>query len=58
MGCVELTGFFPGIGGKHANEILIDKAQDIVVLLTVHRDFIDKTNEITDSLGLFTGSCA
>ena len=57
MGRIELTCFFSCISGEHANEILIDKPQNIVVLLAIHRNFIDESDEFSDSLGLFAGSC-
>ena len=32
---VELSGLLPGIGGKLADQVLVDKPEDIVILLTV-----------------------
>ena len=34
------------------NKILVDKAENIIILFTVHRDFIDQFDKPTDSLSL------
>ena len=45
---VELPGFFPRIGGKHVDQILIYKTKHIIVLSGVHGDIFDKINEVTN----------
>ena len=47
---IEFTGFLTGIGGKVTDEILINKAENIVVLLAVHGDIFNQLNKFTDCL--------
>ena len=49
---VELAGFLAGVGGEVADEILVDEAEHVVVLTTVHRDVLDEVDEVASSLGL------
>ena len=55
---VELTRLFARIGGEHADQILVDKAEDIVALAAIHRDHLDKLNQLADGLGLLCGRVA
>lgn len=49
---VELAGFLTGVGGEVADEVLVDEAEHVVVLATVHRDVLDEVDEIASGLGL------
>lgn len=53
---VELTGLFTGISGKIADEVFINKAENIVVLLAIGRDILNKLNQFADCLGLIAGA--
>lgn len=48
---VELARLLAGVGGEVADEVLVDEAEDIVVLALVHRDVVDEVQEVADGLG-------
>lgn len=39
---VELSRLLSCIGGKHANEVLVDEAEHVVALLAIHGDVFDQ----------------
>ena len=49
---IELPSFLTGVGGKVADQVLIDEAKHVVVLATVHRNVLDEVDEVASSLGL------
>ena len=49
---VELAGFLTSVGGEVADEVLVDEAEHVVVLATVHRDVLDEIDEVAGGLGL------
>ena len=53
MGCVELSGFLSGIGGKLADKVFVDEAEHVVVLTTVHRNVLDERQQVSYRTGLF-----
>ena len=52
MRCIKLACFLAGIGRKLLQEILIDKAEHIVVLPAVHRNLVNQMNQIARRLTL------
>ena len=50
MGRIKLAGLLPGVGGKIADEIFVDETENIIILLAVHRNILDKINQIADGL--------
>ena len=48
---VELPRLFARIGGKHADEVLVDEAKGVVTLAAVHGDVVDEVCEVANSLG-------
>ena len=53
---IELTGLFAGIRCKVADQVLIDKAQNIIILLAIHGNILNEVNQIPDSLCACTGT--
>ena len=49
---IKFSRFFPCIGGKHAYQVFIDEAEDIVILPAVHRDIFDQLDQGADRLCL------
>ncbi len=49
---IELARFLTGVGGEVADEILVDEAEHVVVLATVHRDVLNEVDEVAGGLGL------
>ena len=49
---VELACLLAGVGGEVADEVLVDEAEHVVVLATVHRDVFDEVDEVASGLGL------
>ena len=56
--CIELTGLFARIGCKVADQVLINKAQNIIVLFAISRDILNQLNQIPDCLCLAAGAVA
>ena len=48
--CVELPCLFARVGSEHADEVLVDEPQHVVVLLAIHGDVFDELDEIADRL--------
>ena len=46
---IELAGLLTRIGSKVADEVLVDEAEHVVVLATVHRDIFDEVDEVAGS---------
>ena len=55
---VKLARLFSRIGSKHADEVLINKAQHVVALPAIHRDVFDELNQLRYGLSLFGGRVA
>lgn len=55
---IELAGFLASVGGKVADEVLVDKAQDVVILTSVHGDVLDEVDEVTRRFGLAARVCS
>lgn len=49
---IELACFLTGVGGEVADEVLVDEAEHVIVLATVHRDVLDEADEVASGLGL------
>ncbi len=56
VGRIELTGLFSCIGSKVADQILIDKAQNIIVLPSVHGNVLNQIKQIPNGLCPGTGA--
>lgn len=52
---VKLACFFTRIGGKHADQIFVNEAKDIIALTTIHGDVFDQMDELADGLSLLGG---
>jgi hypothetical protein len=55
---VELARLLPGVGGEHTDEIFIDEAENVVILLAVHRYDLYQLDEVADGLSLCAGAVA
>ena len=49
---IELPCFLAGVGSELADEVLVDIAKNVVVLLAVHGNLIDEMDEVAYCLGL------
>ena len=49
---IELARLLACVGREVGDEVLVDKAKDVVVLAAIHGDVLDKLRQVTDSLGL------
>lgn len=49
---VELSRFLASVGGEVTDEVLVNEAEYVVVLATVHRDVLDEVDEVASGLGL------
>ena len=49
---IEFACLLTGICCEVRNQILIDEAEDIIILLATHRDLIDQLNQVADGLRL------
>jgi hypothetical protein len=58
MRSVELARLFARIGGEHADEVFVDKAQHVVALPAIHGDVFDELEQLADGLGLLGGGVA
>ena len=45
---IKFARFFSCIGGKIANQIFVDEAENIIVLFPVHWNILDEVNQIAD----------
>ena len=55
VGGVELTGLFSRVGGKVADQVLVDEAQDVVILFPIHGDVLDEIDQFADRFGPCAG---
>ena len=55
---VKLPGLFSRVGRKVADQIFVNKAQDIVVLFAVGGDILNQLNQLADGFGLAAGGVA
>ena len=53
---VKLARLFTGVGCKVADEVFIDEAKNIIVLLAIRRNSLNQLIQLTDRLGLI--ACA
>ena len=58
VGRVKLARLFPRIGGKIADEVLVDKTKNVIALLPVHWDIFDEVDQVTDCFRPCAGSLA
>ena len=55
---IKLTGLFASVGRKVTDQILINKAKNIIVLFSIGGDIFDQLNQFADGLGLAAGAVA
>ena len=55
---IELARLFARIGGKHTYQIFVYKAENVIILLAVHRNNLDQLNKLANCLRLRTRAVA
>jgi len=55
---IEFAGLLARVRGEVADQVFINKAEDVVILLPVHRDIFDQVDKLTNGLGLGCGAFA
>ena len=49
---IEFACLLTGIRCKVRNQIFVDEAEDIIILLAVHRNLVDQLDQVADGLRL------
>lgn len=53
---VELARLFTGVGCKVTDEVFIDEAKNIIVLLAIRRNILNQLNQFADHFSLIAGA--